>query len=526
MKNLWISKKGFSILIFLLILPAFLFAGGGREAYRRDKTGGAPRGGLLKAVVPSNPTTLDIHFTSSDLVWKIAWHIFEPIITLDREGNPAPMLAEYKLEEGGKKIVLKLRKGIKFHNGKTMNSEDVAASLGRWLNYSSLAKESFKAMESISITDPYTVAITFKEYTAEALAVLASQEQGAYIMPKEVIDSAKGGEIKEYIGTGPYRFAEWIPDSHIRLVRFEDYTPLTGGPDGYGGTKYAYLDEILFIPVSDKKDRMAGIIAGDYDYSIISPEQLPQIKTNPDLEAVSVPSGEMACMVFNLKKGNLTDKLLRQAVLTSLNIGGIMTAAFSDPLFYNIHPSWMPRGSAFWNDVGSDVYNKRDLEKAKRLMQEAGYKGEEILWVTTSDFSYLYQNALSAASQLEEAGFNINLQVVDLATLSHIRINPEAYDIVSFSLTLKADPVMIAFMGTNWPGWYDTPRKNEYINKFKAERDPKKRIELWREMSKVIYDEVPAITFGEIRSAAVFSKRLKGFNPGMYPFFWNSWIEN
>jgi len=513
-----IRKTMFSIMIIAMTFIAF-------SSWAIAGSNEPVRGGIFKTNISSDPSTLDVHWTGSDSVWEVGWHMFETILTLDEKWNPIPMLAEYRLDDGGKIITLNLRKNVKFHNGMIMDAEDVEASLKRWLSRSSFAKSAFKNLEAIEIKDSHTVIMKLKEPSSIAVLALAFHDQGSYVMPKEVIEAAGDGEVKEYIGTGPYRFAEWKPDRHIKLERFEDYSALTGGPNGYGGTKHAYADEIRFIPASDSLTQVAGIIAGDFDFALVSTEQESRFKDNPDVSIVPVAAGEMPCMVFNLKQGLMANVNLRKAVLASLNMNDIMIAAAGNPKFYNLHPNWMPRKTIWWNDEGGDVYNKPDPDAVKKLQKEAGYNGEEIRWVTPTTYNYLKNATMVAASQLRKNGFKVKLQLVDWATLGEIRAKPEAYEIFTTGLTMKADPTMIAFMGNGWPGWYDTPRKQELVKRLKSEIDMQTRLATWKEMSALLYQELPAIKFGEINYAAAIRSDVNGQDPGPAIFFWNTWLQ-
>ena len=99
-------------------------------------------------------------------------------------------------------------------------------------------------------------------------------------IPKEVVDAAGDGQIKESIGTGPYRFVEHKPDRHIKVARFKDYTARTDAPNGLGGKRIAYVDEILFIPVPDVAVRLAGVETGEYHYGQqIKQDQYDRIKS-------------------------------------------------------------------------------------------------------------------------------------------------------------------------------------------------------------------------------------------------------
>lgn len=114
-----------------------------------------------------------------------------------------------------------LRRGVRFHNGKEMTSADVVPSIRRWGQGASLGKPLWRVVESLEARDPYTVVIHLRQPSASLLFGLS--EPHAAIYPNEVIEAAREGQLKEFTGTGPYRFVEHRPDRHIKLVRFPDY---------------------------------------------------------------------------------------------------------------------------------------------------------------------------------------------------------------------------------------------------------------------------------------------------------------
>src|SRR4029450_7092603 len=121
---------------------------------------------------------------------------------------------------------------------------------------------------------------------------LARPNNGPVIYPKELVDAAGDNQMKEFIGTGPYRFVEHKPDRHVKVARFKDYAAPTDAPDGFGGKRTAYLDEILFIPVPDVAVRLAGVETGEYHYGQqIKQDQYDRIK---GLTAVEARMGKAA----------------------------------------------------------------------------------------------------------------------------------------------------------------------------------------------------------------------------------------
>ena len=188
---------------------------------------------------------------------------------------------------------------MKFHNGKEMTSADVVASLKRWGKLATPGKAIWKNVEGVEAKDPYTVVIYLKEPSGALLMGLARPNNGAVIYPKEIVDAAGDSQIKEFIGTGPYRFVEHKPDRHIQLARFKEYGARADAPNGFGGKRIAYLDEILFIPVPDVAVRLAGVETGEYHYGQqIQQDQYDRVKTHARRScraSSSRPAGRPPC---------------------------------------------------------------------------------------------------------------------------------------------------------------------------------------------------------------------------------------
>ena len=181
------------------------------------------------------------------------------------------------MRDGGKLILIQLRQGVLFHNGKEMTSDDVVASLNRWGKFGARAPALFQQVERVSADGKYGVRIQLKNPFAPWATLLAYANGGPTIFPKEVMENATKEPIapKDYIGTGPYRFVEWKAGHEIILERFDKYAKRTEKPNGYAGERTAYFDKIIFVPVSDPGTRVNGTKAGEYDYA----ENIPGISS-------------------------------------------------------------------------------------------------------------------------------------------------------------------------------------------------------------------------------------------------------
>ena len=484
-------------------------------------------GGVFKAAMIGEPPSLDLHWTTAVITQQITWHIYESLFTYDKNYNAVPMLAEsHTVTDGGRRYTIKLRQGVKFHNGKEMTSADVVPSLKRWGKMATPGKAVFKFVEAVEAKGPYEVLIHMKEPSAALLDGLARPNNAAAIYPKEVVDAAGEAQVTSFIGTGPYRFVEHKPDRHIKLARFKEYVARQDAPDGFGGKRTAYLDEILFIPVPDVTVRLAGVETGEYHFAQqIKQDQYDRVRTMRDVEARVIKPSGWSTAVLNHKQGLMTDKRVRQAVQAALDLESIMAAGFGHKDFYRLDPGLMyPEQPQWHSKVAGELYHQKNKAKTQKLLKDAGYGGQPVRWVTTKEYEWMYKNALVAKQQLEEAGFKIDLQVVDWATLVQRRNKPELWDIFSTGFTFGPEPALITSVQCNWPGWWCLEEKERALDGLTKETDPKKRRAHLERMQQLFYEDVGRIKFGDYFSLDVVRKDVKNFPPLPWTAFWNVWL--
>jgi peptide/nickel transport system substrate-binding protein len=485
-------------------------------------------GGVLRAAMVGEPPSLDLHATTAVIVQQIMWHVHETLYTYDRTFQPIPMLARgHSVTDSGRRWTVSLRRGVRFHNGKEMTAADVVASLTRWGQLATNGRALWKNVETIQAADAHTIVILLKEPSSSLLYFLAEHQNGAAIHPAEAVNAAGASQLKELIGTGPYRLVEHNPDRYIRLARFKDYAVRPEAPNGYGGKRTAYLDEIHFVPVPDVSVRLAGVETGEYQFAQSIPQnQYARIRGLPALDPRIVRPGGMAAAALNHKQGLMADKRIRQAFLAALDMEPIMAAGFGHQDFYRLDGSLFLSETPWHSRAGVTAYDRKDRAEARRLLAAAGYRGEPVRWLTTREYEWMYKNAMVAKSQLEEAGFRIDLQVVDWATLVQRRNKPELWEVFSTAFLFIADPALAVSIKCDWPGWWCHEEKDRLVAALGRETAPGTRKALIDRIQALFYEEVGHVKFGDAFALDVARKELRGeFRGSPVLYFWNAWIE-
>jgi peptide/nickel transport system substrate-binding protein len=515
-------RNGKAGLVFVLLMLG-VFALSAPAPAGQAAAPAIPQGGTLKVATIGEPPNLDVMTLPADLVTMIGQHIFEQMFAFDEKYDVKPMLAEtYNVSADGKTYTIHLRKGVKFHNGQEMTSADAVASINRWGKVSSRGKIAFNSFESVAAPDASTVVIKLKTPFAPLLSFLAFQNTAAAIMPKAIVEKFGDKVVTEYVGTGPYRFEDWRPDFRIRLTRYTGYSPRTDAPSGFAGKKTAYLDAVEFYPVTEAGARIAGVETGDYQYAYtVSKEAYPRLSKNANLMTLVISPGQWGWIIFNKKQGIAANQGVRQAALAALNMEPILRAAYGLTDFYQMEPSYYPKGTAWYSTGGAKYYNQKNPALAKQLLAKAGYKNEPLRIICTKEYEYMYNIGVTAAAQLKEAGFNVDLQVFDWATVLDRRGKPDMYDAFVTGHGFVPDPSLITILSSQYPGWWDSPEKNELLAKLNSTTQMAARKQVWDKMQELIYTQVPAIRVGQEKLFDVATAKLVNYWPSVWPNFWN-----
>ncbi|WDR04648.1 ABC transporter substrate-binding protein [Devosia rhodophyticola] len=462
------------------------------------------KGGTLNVGLHIPLTTLDWQSTVSHPLPHVMGHVFEGLFGFGKDFNAELELAEsVEAATDGKTWTIKLRPGVKFHNGEMLKSSDVKASLERWRTVGPKGS-GLNTLGSIDLPDDLTVVMNFDEPMGRfLLLLLGSDENKAVIMPQAIAEaSTTPGQLTEVVGTGPYRFVEYKEDQYARLARFDDYVARDDGPNYQTGKKVGNLDEIIFWIVPEATTRVAGLESGEYDIITEVPDgEATRLEGNPDLDAIKNGPGVLLYMMFNHKVGPTSQLNIRKAIQSLIDPSEIAAAAVSNPDFALTNPSIYAPESAYNTDAGSELYTPGDIDKAKEYLAEANYNGEPVTIQVIATNSLQNRLAVAIVEQAKRAGLNLEILSYDLATWVANRRDPEKLNIYT-SGGYWVDP---SLWNAEFNGTFPSPEvgfisdaTEKIFNELSAETEFEKRKALGEDLQREFYSQVAMVNLGYV----------------------------
>jgi peptide/nickel transport system substrate-binding protein len=352
-------------------------------------------GGTLNAAMQVDVLSLDPHFVSSYSSTLVIEQVYNGLIQLDENANVLPDLAEsWTISDDGLIYDFKLRQGVMFHNGRALTSDDVVYSLNRIKDPNAGSPQGYLLADvaTIEAPTPDSVRITMTKPFAALLIQLSSTMA---IVPKEEVE--KNGDLsKTAVGTGPFTFVEFIPNTHTKLAKNPNYHE-EGLP---------YLDDLIWTPISDDPTRTANIKTSSVDFA----DQIPQ----QDIESLSNESGVVLAsgpstlhdyLMFNCAREPFSDVRVRQAIAKAID-RNLMTETILFGYGKAIDGGPIPEWS--WAYADLHVYPEPDIEGAKALLAEAGYPdGLSLTIGAGSDYALQVQAAEMLKDQLKQIGVDV-----------------------------------------------------------------------------------------------------------------------
>jgi peptide/nickel transport system substrate-binding protein len=482
-------------------------------------------GGLVRVALTASAPTLDPHAGTHLAIREVGAHVFENLLAFDSRFQVVPQLAErWEVSRDGKVYTFHLRTGVKFHNGREMTAEDVRASVERFRAVAPRRNE-LADVERLEVVGPRVVRMTLKQVNAAFLAAIANPICQLAILPKEAVEGRPINKA-EIVGTGPYKFVEWIPDRWVRVARFADYKP-EGKPDaggGLAGARHAYLDEIRFIPVPEPGARVAGLQTGEYELADFLPTpSMPQLTGDRSLRVARFGPQNYPTVYFN-HTGKFKSLKLRQAVQAALNMDEIMQVANDGD--GRVDPGFYFREQVWHTTAGGKLYNQKNPVRARQLLQEAGYAGEPVVFVTNTSYDYMYKAAQVIQEQLKKVGMNVKLEVYDWPGSLAVRKDMSKWDLFTSSHSTRFDPNANDFYfreKTTFMG-YRNPRMEALLDKASLATRFEDRYRIYEEVQTLTYEDAAMLKLYDHYTWQGHSAKLQGYTPWVMVRLWNTWL--
>ena len=460
-------------------------------------------GGILKVGINQDVVGLDPHTTNATASLHVIEHIYSGLLRFNEKLEILPDVAESYTVTDPTTYTFKLRKGVKFHNGREMKAEDVKYSLNRIKDPATASPRAsnFAPITGIETPDDYTVVIKLKAPYAPLLSVLADVTSA--IVPKEVVD-ANGGKLdKVAVGTGPFKFKEYVPNTRIVLEKNPDYF-VQGEP---------YLDGIQFIPIPDDTARSTAVRTGTVDLIEYAPaKDLPLYKGDSKITVFGDGNNNVRFLAFNLTVKPFDNPKVRQAIAWAIDRGQVLEAAVSGAGTPLDAGPFLP---SFWPGLQTPIY-KQDLTKAKALLSEAGYpNGFTAKLKNTPTYSFLGNAGIVVQEQLKAIGINFEIVSEEWSVFLKDYLGKNFEAVVS-GYSAFADPhlPMDNYYVTGRPNnfmSYSNPEFDKLIDQASQITDQAQRAKLYQQAQTILANDAPQVFLYAANQYEATQSYVKGY---------------
>jgi peptide/nickel transport system substrate-binding protein len=384
-------------MVLFLVLPAALAQAPG------------PRyGGTLRAGMQTDPVGLDPHTTTATATRNMMENVYDTLVTFDPSLHILPSLAaSWTVSTDGLTWTFHLRPNVKFHNGRVMTADDVVYSLNRIRDPKTKSPRAsdFAPVDTVTAAGPLTVAIRLKQPFSPLLAKLGLSTN--VIVPHEIVE--RDGDLnKEPVGTGPFRFVGYTPQQRMILVRSGDFW----GADATG-RRLPYIDRIEFVFYPDAVARSTALRTGNVDWIEYVPSSDVQgLRADPNVEVIGGLSANFRGLYINNTVAPFNNVKVRQAMAWAINRKEIVDTALFGVGGVVATGTAIPPGNYY--TLTKNVYDKVDIDRAKRLLAEAGFpNGLDADLYVTSTYDFLRTPAELIQAQLAKIGVRTKIVAAD-----------------------------------------------------------------------------------------------------------------
>jgi peptide/nickel transport system substrate-binding protein len=462
------------------------------------------RGGTLVAGTTFEPRQLNAAITTSWADHVVGAKIFSSLLRFPEKGFPTPegdLAEKWSVSPDGKRLTFNLVRNAKWHDGKPFTAADVKFTFEQVLPKLNPNRTIFEMITKVDTPDPYTVVME----RSQPFVMFYFDIFNAGIVPRHIYegtDVAKNPANLRPIGTGPFKFKEWVKGSHIELVRFDEYFK-PGRP---------YLDRVVFKFVPDVGAAIAALEKGEIDYV---PRWVPlgdvgRLKARPGIEVSTVGGIALAqtrWMTFNVRDSLLQDVRARQAIAHSIDTATVTRIATGGQ--FDVAESFLwKQFPEFEARFSTAARFKRDPAKAQELFDAAGLKATaggqraKLELLTHSGVADLDKSVEVIRDQLREVGIDVVVKRVERALAFDLAKDGKFQLYIHSNWTAGPDPVaglQRFFLTQNIgkplgnSGGYSNKEVDELTGKALGEANPRAKKELVARLQEIFLRDLPAL---------------------------------
>jgi len=493
----------------------------------------------LTFIPESNLANPDPVWSFSTVVRNFSHMVWDNLFGLDSALNVRPqMIQDYEVSNDGLLWRMRLREGLKFHDGEPVRAADCVASVSRWMKRDVFGQQIELSLNELRAVDERTFEFDLKRpfpLLPNALAKTATMV--CFIMPERIAKTDPFEQITEYVGSGPFRFLndEWQPGIRASFAKFDGYVPRNEASDLTSGGKNVLVDRVEWHTIPDASTAAAALQAGEIDWwQNPTADMLPLLRGSDGVVVQTLDDfGVIPVMRNNFLTNPGSNEKFRRALLPALNQADFLAAAVGDPALTRAGVGVFTPGSALANDAGLEVLTgPRDLEKAKQLLAESGYAGEKIVFLAPTDYPGINAVSQVGADLMRRIGINVELVETDFATMLQRRNNRgpvEDGGWTVFCTTVEGvnmvDPAShTAIVGNGekgWAGWHESPRLAGLRNDWFAAPDLAAQQAIARDIQTTTWEEVPYYPLGQWFQPTSHRNTVSDIPRAPFPLFWN-----
>jgi peptide/nickel transport system substrate-binding protein len=498
------TKKLRKGLLAALLGTALLAAGCGSGA-GNQQGGAAPSGTVGKKVIniglKADPPSLDPSLSTALVDRMVHNSIYDKLFDLDANGKIVPMLAtSYEVSPDGKTYTLKLKEGVKFHDGTDFNAEAVKFNFERNMkDEKSKRRGELKYVESVTVVDPLTVKIQLKEPFAPFLSILTDRS-GMMVSPAAV--KQYGDDFLNHpVGTGPFVFVEHVKGDHVTLKRNENYWN--------GKVK---VEEINFKVFTNGTAKVQNLRSGMLDIIDEVPvKEIPAIKGDANLTLVAEPGMGYQGIYLNHSKEPFNNQYLRMAVDRAIDREAVVKVLFNG---YAL-PGYSPFAPGSLAHGESDTPKKPDPAEIKELLAKGGKPNGFSFKMQISTSPENEQFGAVIQNMLKQYNINVELEKLEFGTMIENGDNGN-FEALQLGWSGRPDPDQnfYDFVVTGMPnndGRISIPQLDELAAKARTELDEAKRKAYYDEAMKIVHDQAAYVYIYHPYNLLAMNKKVTGF---------------